>query len=316
LRLAENNPDYGGISMRIQRVRRVSVDELDELIDTPKNCASVFRVQKKSDIEAIGDFGDRKHWESVSFRNRMMKFGKKFAIATHIYADHTGFMPKNKGFKDGFSTYHTYSKERVNQGELQPYPKIDVKTNVPIEINEKRDEQEQGKREACWNYWGVDKRRTHRRAPDQVLLAEYAKEGKGLDIGCGRVKCHKNAIGMDVFPFESVGILGDCRDLWMFKDNELDFIVASHTLEHMPDVKETLKEWIRALKVGGILGIAVPDCERAPRAIRGTHKFAFTKQVMKIILEKDGLNTKVIRIEDIKRSERKPAFLTIAKKIK
>ena len=44
-------------------------------------------------------------------------------------------------------------------------------------------------------------------------------------------------------------------------DGDCDIIRASHVLEHFPDaqIKEVLKDWVRALKPGGWLKIAVPD---------------------------------------------------------
>ena len=40
---------------------------------------------------------------------------------------------------------------------------------------------------------------------------------------------------------------------------ELDFVIASHVLEHMPSPLKALKSWYEALRSGGILLIKVPD---------------------------------------------------------
>ena len=121
------------------------------------------------------------------------------------------------------------------------------------------------------------------------MLAKYCK-GKGVDLGCGATKVHKDAIGIDLFQYPNnevdyVGISAD--DLWMFKDSELDYIMASHLLEHMLDTKKTLKEWDRVLKRGGILGIIVPDAELRPKTIlEDGHKTSFTKDVMSCLLKR------------------------------
>lgn len=154
------------------------------------------------------------------------------------------------------------------------------------------------KRDKDWEYWGVDPRRTHRLTNDQKILGEYAKKGKGIDIGCGRVKCHPNALGVDVFPFKCVDVLAEARDLWMYKEGELDFVVASHALEHFPDTKEVLKEWKRVLRKGGILGVAVPDGEKRPNSIKGSHKVVLTKEVLRVIF-KFELGMRVLRIMDV-----------------
>lgn len=46
-----------------------------------------------------------------------------------------------------------------------------------------------------------------------------------------------------------------------YPDNSVDIIRAAHVVEHYPhgQVGDVIKEWVRALKPGGILRIAVPD---------------------------------------------------------
>jgi len=314
LHLAEKYPDYGGLAMRIQRIRHRDVDESKDLIDSPSSLASVLRIQKKKDIEAIGGFGVRQHWESTSFVRKMMPIKKKFAFTTHLYANHIGFMVENKGFKKGFVDYYTYAEERVSQGKEQPYPYIDDKTNIPIKINTPRDNKEHKKRQDYWDYWGKDPRRTHRLQQDQFELAEYAKNGKGIDIGCGRVKCHKNAIGVDVYPFPCVDVLANAEDLWMFEDDSLDFVVASHALEHFPDTKSVLKEWKRVLKRGGVIAVAVPDGEKRPNSIKGSHKVALTKEVLRIIF-KFELGMQVLKAYDVPNKKvGKESIVVVARK--
>lgn len=313
LHLAKKYPDYGGIAMRIQRLRHRDVDEYKELIESPTSLPSVFRIQKKKDIEKLNGFGGRPHWESTDFVNRGKVLKKKFALTTHIYADHSGFMADNKGFAEGFKDYHTFAKERIYQGKDQPYPRIDYRTNVPLGVSTLRDEKEQIKRQRFWDYWGVSRGRVdkNKHSGDQERLAVYAAKGKGIDVGCGHLKCHSNAIGVDIFPFEAVDILADVRDLWMFKDEELDFVVASHVLEHMPDVKSVLREWKRVLKPGGVIGVVVPDGEKRPRSIKGSHKICLTKEQLRIIF-KLGLRMRLLELGDVfKRDERKSSIIAV-----
>ena len=67
-----------------------------------------------------------------------------------------GFMPNNKGFQEGFTEYNTYSSERVNQGELQPYPDIHEETCIPLKVNNPRDLPEHKKREEFFKLYGFD----------------------------------------------------------------------------------------------------------------------------------------------------------------
>jgi ubiquinone/menaquinone biosynthesis C-methylase UbiE len=46
---------------------------------------------------------------------------------------------------------------------------------------------------------------------------------------------------------------GDAQYMKGVEDNTFDFVHSSHCLEHMLDVKEALKNWIRILKPGGYL---------------------------------------------------------------
>jgi len=45
----------------------------------------------------------------------------------------------------------------------------------------------------------------------------------------------------------------------LFRSNSIDYIVALHILEHIPDPIEVVFNWLDILKPGGGLGIIVPD---------------------------------------------------------
>ncbi len=51
-------------------------------------------------------------------------------------------------------------------------------------------------------------------------------------------------------------------------DEALDFLLASHVLEHMPDTIGVLAEWARVLRPGGILFLIVPHRDRTMDAER------------------------------------------------
>jgi len=293
--LSEKNPEMGAICMRIERTARRDINEFLDLIPSDTACPAVFRISSKELIEKIG-FSKRPHWESHEFSNRIKKEGFKMAMATKIYSSHIGFVD-NKGF-DKETMYLTYAENKLSQHIDNPYPKIDSDTNMPIEITTGKDKREQDKREAYYKYWGVDFRvkKTKRITPEQLELAKYCKKGKGIDIGCGQMKCDPNCIGVDIHHESVAEIKTDCRDLWMF-NNELDFVVSSHSLEHMPDVIEVLKEWKRVLKVGGIMGIAVPNGHKYPKfIIKNSHKINFGMEELRLIF-KFILKMKIIKLK-------------------
>lgn len=107
--------------------------------------------------------------------------------------------------------------------------------------------------------------------------------GKGIDIG-GKPDPFSQYIG--VFPLvKSVKIWdledGDAQFMESCNDENYDFVVSSHCLEHMVDVYEAFKNWIRITKKGGYLIITVPDEDMYeqknwPSLYNGDHKYTFT----------------------------------------
>ena len=137
--------------------------------------------------------------------------------------------------------------------------------------------------------------------PQMLALYPYCK-GLGIDVGCGSKKTHPSALGVDLTPKGEIGKYGSENrqisqanittsgdNLYMFADSVLDYVVARHNLEHYTDPIKTLKEWKRVLKVGGTLGIIVPD-DAAYDSIKAdpTHKHAFTQESMKNMIETIG----------------------------
>jgi SAM-dependent methyltransferase len=75
--------------------------------------------------------------------------------------------------------------------------------------------------------------------------------GRGLDIGFGGDLIVENADGFD---FEH----GDGQVLKNIDDEAYDFVYSSHTIEHLPDPSEAIKNWFRVLKPGGYLIVYLP----------------------------------------------------------
>jgi SAM-dependent methyltransferase len=75
--------------------------------------------------------------------------------------------------------------------------------------------------------------------------------GTGLDIGYGGDLLAPNCRGWDVED-------GDAQYLDGLNDEQFDFVYSSHTLEHVPDVELSLRNWWRVLKTGGYLIVYIP----------------------------------------------------------
>jgi len=81
-----------------------------------------------------------------------------------------------------------------------------------------------------------------------------------LHLGCGRVKL-EGWLNVDLDPSKDPERLDDIRSLHTIEDGSCDIIYASHVLEHTgrSEWQDVLKTWVKKLKVGGVLRLAVPD---------------------------------------------------------
>lgn len=58
--------------------------------------------------------------------------------------------------------------------------------------------------------------------------------------------------------FVDVDILDDANYLNKIQDESYDFLYSSHVLEHLPNVLEGLKNWLRVIRKGGYCIMAIP----------------------------------------------------------
>lgn len=109
------------------------------------------------------------------------------------------------------------------------------------------------------------------------LLMERYCQGKGAEIGAFATPSHvpfgSSSIYIDRVPAshwsddpEYAGIklvdpdiLDDGSRLSKVESSSLDYLVASHVLEHVDDPVSALKNWIRVVKPGGHVVVIVPD---------------------------------------------------------
>ncbi len=83
---------------------------------------------------------------------------------------------------------------------------------------------------------------------------------KVLNVGCGtNIYPHSNVINLDGYEGEGVNVVWDLSKTPLpFKDQEFNFIIANHVLEHIPNWFECFKELARVLKVGGKMEVWIP----------------------------------------------------------
>ncbi len=110
----------------------------------------------------------------------------------------------------------------------------------------------------------------------------------GVDVSESAVNyCREN--GLDCYKLDS-------SDL-PFNDNTFDLVTHWHVIEHVEDVAESLKEWRRVLKPGGIMMFETPDSSYRKAKWMGpkyekfwpsAHLYTFNEKNLTTILEKSG----------------------------
>ena len=127
-------------------------------------------------------------------------------------------------------------------------------------------------------------------AYERAALAQFCQPlKKGIDVGCGPRKILGSAIGIDILKGNSQADAISSGDQLPFKDEALDYVAASHNLEHYADVQKTLREWKRVLRKGGVLGVVVPDDRIIDTlSLNPQHQQAFTPELLKEQIQQSG----------------------------
>lgn len=133
-----------------------------------------------------------------------------------------------------------------------------------------------------------------------ILCASYVQDRPVLELGCGSTKTVPDAVGVDIVKqgenipqleeTSVADIVGDVQGTLPVESEMYGTVIARHILEHCVDTIATLKEWMRPLKPGGRLIIAVPD-ETIKRTIpmNPEHVHAFNIDSLTKIVELVGL---------------------------
>jgi len=139
-----------------------------------------------------------------------------------------------------------------------------------------------------------------------INVARPHLSGKGLDIGCS------------IWPIEGARAVDYTEEEHAAKllenDGSIDYIFASHLIEHVTDPTLVFNEWNRVLREEGTLFLYVPhpSCEMWQKANNGFHLWNPDFQELKYHLENHGFKV-------VSYSETADAYLSFyinAKKIK
>ncbi|MCA9107731.1 MAG: class I SAM-dependent methyltransferase [Planctomycetales bacterium] len=166
---------------------------------------------------------------------------------------------------------------------------------------------------------GYDKHRPHKvrtarlRLNRIASLLEDRRSARLLEIGCSvgatleaAVQRGWDAVGVDV----SESAVAACRERGFsaevvgpldlpFDSHSFDVVCAWHVIEHVQDVRTTLREWSRVLRPGGLLVIETPDAN-CPKAKRlgpkyrkfwaPEHTYTFSQQSLERFFIEAGLD--------------------------
>lgn len=115
-----------------------------------------------------------------------------------------------------------------------------------------------------WKYWKKSGLNLHRGfIPSETYVKYQPNEKFGgrivLNAGCGRnVYKTANVTNTDLFKGDGVDIIVDLSKPLPFNDNQFDFILANHVMEHVPNWFDCFKEFARVLKPGGTMELWFP----------------------------------------------------------
>ena len=114
--------------------------------------------------------------------------------------------------------------------------------------------------------------------------------GRGLDVGCGSdpLRLEDWPKVVEVVPYDKELGHVDGQFLPEIADEEFDFVHSSHCLEHMPNPRGALANWLRVLKPGGFIICSVPEellyeAAKWPSRFNSDHRSSFTLRSMPLI---------------------------------
>lgn len=144
-------------------------------------------------------------------------------------------------------------------------------------------------------------------AVESGAILQFFRGGVHLDVGCGIRKITASAIGIDLsagsgpFVAGTVNVVTSADNLYLFKDETIDFISCVHSFEHYDNPADVLREWLRVLRVGGRLGIVVPDRHGfIPDVQLSTaHKFDYDAPALRALVAEFGAVCTVLALDTL-----------------
>ncbi len=121
-----------------------------------------------------------------------------------------------------------------------------------------------------------------RKADEQAAELTPTPRGRCVNVGCGR-DLRAGWVNVDVEAIP--GALRASITHLPFRDGALDYVLASHVLEHVPDVKRAIAELARILRTEATLEIRAPDYRHENAYTDLEHLHFFTPRSMDYFAE-------------------------------
>lgn len=172
----------------------------------------------------------------------------------------------NKKRKRYLSRKFIMSKE-YNSKILKFYSKKDGNNSAELKtLNFKLRHHIENKTLGSWRWLGTFE--------NKELISNYvfSKKLKGIDLGGARGPISLNVDICDHLDKDIFGRKVKYNSISSIENNSIDFIWSSHTLEHIPNLEDELKELSKKVKKGGkiILNLPAYSCKRWRS---GLHKY-------------------------------------------
>jgi len=103
------------------------------------------------------------------------------------------------------------------------------------------------------------------------------KNSGKLQLGCGH-EVLEDFVNLDSSALPGVDIVHDLNKRpWPFADNQFEYILIRHVLEHLPDTPRVMEEIWRIAKPGAVISLRVPYWNAEDFITDPTHIMAFNQ---------------------------------------